>query len=72
LRANSHTNADAIAAPSFTYTSSIFTDTNAERDNYTYTYSNSNAWFIQHIWRCHLLLKSEPSPSARCDDDPDW
>ena len=28
--------------------------------------------FGKHIRHCHLLHESDPSPSAKCDDDPDW
>ena len=35
------------------------------------TYADT-ASFGQHIRHCHLLHESDPSPSAKCDDDPDW
>jgi len=50
---------------------------NTYADTYADTYANPYADTYadtagKHLRHCHLLLESDPAPSFRRDDEPDW
>ena len=68
---NTDCNGDSDGYPNTNGDSDRYPNANCDGYNCTDTYSNTDA-FRKHIRHCHLLFESEPSSSAKCNDDPYW